>query len=87
MTSVTSLVTEGLAMSKPPSIADEYIPDRSYDLIDLLVKTFPARCILPHQTVEEAHRYAGMVDLVQDLEEWKRNEMGLEDHPSDDTGT
>ena len=74
-------------MSKTPGIADEYIPPNSYDLIDLLVRTFPPRCILPHQTVEEAHRYAGMVDLVLDLDEWKRNELGLEDSPSDTQGT
>ncbi len=74
-------------MLNPPSIADEYIPDRSYDLIDLLVESYPPRCILPNQTLESANRYAGMVDLVKDLQEWKRNEMGIESDSPDSSNT
>ena len=74
-------------MPKKPSIADEFIPELSYDLIDLFVTTYPPLCIKPDQSVEDAHRYAGIVDLVQDLQSWKINEMGLEDHPSDSSSS
>ena len=63
---------------KTPSSADLYIPDRSYDLIDRLAEIYVARCILPNETPEEAHRYAGAVDLVNQLIEWKANELGVE---------
>ena len=49
------------------TIAEEYIPDRSYDLIDRLAEIYLPRCILPNESVEEAHRYAGAVDLVNQL--------------------
>lgn len=60
------------------TIAEEYIPDRSYDLIDRLAEIYLPRCILPNESVEEAHRYAGAVDLVNQLYEWKCNELGTE---------
>lgn len=70
-------------MPKMPGIADEFIPETAYELIDRLVEVYPARCILPDQTLEEAHRYAGIVDLVSELSEWKRNELGLKANSSD----
>lgn len=61
------------------TIAEEYIPDRSYDLIDRLSEIYLPRCILPNESIEEAHRYAGAVDLVNQLYEWKLHELGIED--------
>ena len=62
-------------MPKTTSIADEFLPKDSYDLIDRLVEQYPPRCILPNETIEDAHRYAGAVQLVNDLLEMKRNEL------------
>lgn len=36
-------------------------------LIANLVKWYPPRCIKPGETSEAAHRYAGKVELVQEL--------------------
>lgn len=63
---------------KKSAIADKYIPQNSYDLIDYLVELYPARCILENETSEQAHRYAGMVQLVSDLVEWKKSETESE---------
>ncbi len=63
---------------KPPSIADDpanYIPPRSYDLIDDLVTLFPQRCILENESPEAAHRYAGKAELVEELRSWKEREL------------
>ena len=54
--------------------ADKHIPELSYDLIDYLAKLYPPKCIRANETLEEAHRYAGAVQLVSDLVEWKENE-------------
>jgi hypothetical protein len=53
----------------------EEIPRDSYTLIDLLDKLFPHRCILPGQTMESAHRYAGLRQLIDELVELKREEL------------
>lgn len=46
-----------------------------YD-VDVLLKelqdAYPPRCILPKETPEEAHRYAGKVELIAELVEWKK---------------
>jgi len=63
---------------KSPAIAEEYIPETSYELIDHLAEIYRPRCILPNETPEEAHRFAGAVDLVNQLLDWKANEMGIE---------
>lgn len=66
---------EECVMPKTTSIADEFLPKDSYDLIDRLVEQYPPRCILPNETAEDAHRYAGAAQLVNDLLEMKRNEL------------
>ena len=62
--------------SKTTSIADNFedIPLASYDLIDLLVDRYPPRCIRSTETEAQAHRYAGAVQLVAELSDWKRRE-------------
>ena len=66
------------AKMKEAPIADELIPDRAYDLIDRLAEIYPPRCILPHESPETAHRYAGAVELVDQLLDWKDRELGIE---------
>ena len=53
----------------------EELPRDSYELIDLLDAVFPPRCILPGETVESAHRYAGIRQLVDELVQWKADEV------------
>ena len=74
---------EECVMLESPGIADEFIPETAYELIDRLVEVYPERCILPDQTIEEAHRYAGIVDLVTELAAWKQNELGLKANSTD----
>jgi hypothetical protein len=45
----------------------DQIPPLSVHLIEALAKAYPARCIAPGQHPEDAHRYAGKVELVQGL--------------------
>jgi hypothetical protein len=40
------------------------LPRLSTDLVEALRAMYPPRCIRPGETPEEAHRYAGKVDLV-----------------------
>tara|TARA_R100001594_G_scaffold119742_1_gene155226 strand:+ start:855 stop:1070 length:216 start_codon:yes stop_codon:yes gene_type:complete len=63
---------------KKDTIADKYIPESSYDLIDYLSELYPQRCILENETPEQAHRYAGACQLVSDLVQWKQNETESE---------
>ena len=76
MTSVRSPDMEEYAMPKAPSIAEE-LPVASYDLIEFLVETYPHRCIRPGESLDEAHRYAGQVQLVSELADWMRRELGV----------
>lgn len=39
------------------------------DLVALLDDIVPPRCVLPSETIEEAHRYAGKRDLIDCLKE------------------
>lgn len=39
----------------------------------LFLEDFAPRCIGPHETLEQAHRYAGKVELAQQLLEMLRN--------------
>lgn len=47
----------------------------AYDLIENLDRQFPARCIQPHETLEEAHRYAGKRELIDELLATKQIEL------------
>ncbi|TPJ33668.1 hypothetical protein [Mesorhizobium sp. B2-8-3] len=58
-------------------------PRIGLDLIDYLRKNFPPKCIGPDETMAEAQRYAGKVELARKL---IRMGKGDEDHdlPQDD---
>lgn len=43
------------------------LPLDSQELVERLDKLFPARCIQPGESLEDAHRYAGKRDLVEAL--------------------
>jgi len=43
------------------------LPAASRDLIAALDEAFPARCIRPGESPEDAHRYAGRRDIVEFL--------------------
>ena len=43
------------------------VPPYSSDLIAALDKEYPTRCILPSETPEMAHRYAGARDVIDML--------------------
>lgn len=50
----------------------EELPRDSFTLIDKLDRLYPHRCILHNETPEQAHRYAGVRELVDELIEWRR---------------
>lgn len=78
-------------MSQPEDKHDfgelDEIPRDSYELIDALNAAYPHRCILPGETLESAHRYAGLRQLIDGLLELKREEQQLaaEESAQDDT--
>lgn len=45
----------------------QQLPATIEQLITELEATFPPRCIKPLESLEEAHRYAGRVDLIANL--------------------
>jgi hypothetical protein len=49
----------------------EELPATSADLIAHLNRVYPARCILPDETLANAHRYAGARDLIDMLLDWQ----------------
>lgn len=55
------------------------LPETTADLIKFLDKQYPAKCIEPRQSLEDAHRYAGKRELVEYLKlKFKEsNEDGL----------
>ncbi|EEE43296.1 hypothetical protein [Roseibium alexandrii] len=48
------------------------LPLDSSTLIEELDKMFPNKCIGKGETAEEAHRYAGRRELIDELKELKR---------------
>lgn len=58
------------------------IPNSAEELIEDLEEHYPPRCIEPMETLEDAHRYAGMVELIQNLRarlEYTKEEAALEE--------
>lgn len=49
------------------SVEDDALPHTAYELIDLLDKAYPARCISATDTMAQAQRYAGARDLIDGL--------------------
>lgn len=47
----------------------------TYQLVDLLDKSYPPQCISPGETLESAWRYAGIRALVEELLAWKQDEL------------
>lgn len=47
-------------------------PTLATDLIRDLVEKYPPRCVGPQETFEDHLRYAGAVDVVTFLLEWRR---------------
>ncbi len=56
------------------------LPVYATQLVEELNKDFPARCIAPGQTLEDAHRYAGKRELVEGL--LRRLEATVEQDPT-----
>jgi|TARA_Y100000389_G_C17464658_1_gene524513 hypothetical protein len=44
-----------------------HFPHRTFDLIKMLDKTYPHRCIGSKETLEDHIRYAGRRDLIDEL--------------------
>jgi hypothetical protein len=59
-------------------------PMNSGELVRWLHAAYPQECIKPGQTLEDAHRYAGKRELIDELIDWIREE-GL-DHLLVETG-
>jgi hypothetical protein len=57
-------------MTQPTADEDIPFPLNSLDLLKDLHAGYPARCILPGQPPEDAHRYAGKRELIDDLLAW-----------------
>lgn len=49
----------------------EPLPQYSSDLIDLLNRLYPARCIQPNEDRELAVHYSGARALIDELIEWR----------------
>lgn len=45
-------------------------PLHATELLKQLQTEFPPRCIKPEESLEDAHRYAGKVELVAYLQTW-----------------
>lgn len=43
------------------------LPASSTDLVDALDRMYPARCVLPGESLADANRYAGARDVVEYL--------------------
>lgn len=62
-------------MKVTKEIKDEgVLPRFSYELIDLLDKMYPHRCLMRGQSQEEALRYAGAREMIDELLDMKREE-------------
>ncbi|MBP5855689.1 hypothetical protein KAJ83_01610 [Marivibrio halodurans] len=44
-----------------------YLPETTDGLLEFLAETYPPKCIAPDQRPEDAHRYAGKVELIREL--------------------
>lgn len=58
------------------------LPDHTRDLLDDLEEHYPPRCIEPLESLEDAHRYAGMVELIATLRaryEWTQENSRIPD--------
>jgi hypothetical protein len=56
---------------EPNDDLPEELPASSDELIALLNRVYPHRCILPTEGELAAHRYAGARDLIDMLIEWR----------------
>jgi hypothetical protein len=65
-----------------------HFPHRTYDMIDMLDKTYPHRCMGSKENVDDHIRYAGRRDLIDELVMMKAlEEEGDEDEDqSNDKG-
>ena len=52
---------------KQITIDEESFPVKSIDLIEMLDKTYPARCSKKGESEIEAHRYAARRELIDEL--------------------
>ncbi len=59
------------------------LPRDSYELIDLLDRSFPHRCIGQCQPEIHAHRYAGARELIDALVQIKREDLEGEQDTTD----
>lgn len=60
-------------------VSDEF-PRVSSDLIDLLDKSYPHRCLRIEENINEHHRYAGVRDLLDQLIAWRNEELYGDDY-------
>lgn len=51
--------------------SDVTFPALAADLVSELDAIYPAQCILPGQSPEDAHRYAGKRELIDELLAWR----------------
>lgn len=51
----------------------------AFQLIDLLDRAYPPRCIAANEKPHEAHRYAGLRELVESLVAEKQHELDTAD--------
>ncbi len=56
----------------------EELPASTYELIDLLDRSHPHRCVRPGETMEQALIYAGYRQLIDELVQWKKDEIDSE---------
>lgn len=54
-------------MSDNPFKNQAFLPADTLELIEQLDRKYPERCIGLSQTIEEAHRYAGKRELINEL--------------------
>lgn len=57
--------------------AVEFMPERSYDLIDWLDRLYAPRPMKRGETVEDHLRFAGQRELIEDLIQKREEELAL----------
>lgn len=68
----------GLFFEETPVNRRKFLPPTVDELIDHLDTLYPARCIFPGESFEEAHRRAGQREVVQYLRDLQAKESSDE---------
>lgn len=71
------IITALKGPTEAPKEPEQLLAVYSFDLIEALDRAYPKRCIQPGESLEDAHRYAGKRELIDELLELKREQEAL----------